>query len=412
MAYLVSELGMEMLEDVGRFCKDEIWAQCREWDMTGQWPREVYEKAFDMGYQTLDIPESYGGPGLDMIDAAALLEQIAMADAGIAVTLAASNLGLKPIMLAGTEAQKQRACSLIINGGLGAFCLTEPQAGSDAGAVQTTAVREETVDPTNAVWEETVDPTDAVHEGDVDRMTAVREDGVYILNGRKTFITNGSVAAFYCVAAMTDSDKGTRGMTMFFVEADNPGVTAENHENKMGIRTSDTCDVVFDNCRIPVSSRIGAEGGGFAIAMAALDQGRAWMGCVAVGIAQRALEEAVSYGKKRCQFGKPILKNQALRFKIADMAMKTETARQMTAHALTLIGQGQPCTAQAAMAKCYASDIAMEVASEAIQVFGGYGYSREYPVEKLLRDAKIFQIFEGTNEIQRMVIASEVLLRN
>lgn len=376
MAYLISELGKEMLEDVRRFCSREIREQCRNWDITGEWPREAYDKAFEMGYQTLDIPEQLGGPGLDMVDAAALMEQIAMADAGFAVTLAASNLGLKPVMLAGSEAQKQRACSLILNGGLGAFCLTEPQAGSDVGAVQTVALRE----------------TDA-----------------YVLNGRKTFITNGSVAAFYCVAAMTDPDRGKRGMTLFLVEADQPGVFTENYENKMGIRSSDTCDVVFDQCRIPVSARIGAEGGGFAIAMEALNQGRAWMGCVAVGIAQRAMEEAVLYGKSRCQFGRSILKNQGLQFKIADMAMKIETARQMTAHALTLIQQGRPCAAEAAMAKCYASDIAMETASEAIQILGGYGYSRDYPVEKLLRDAKIFQIFEGTNEVQRMVIAGDVL---
>lgn len=376
MAYLISELGMELLEDIRRFCDQEVKAQCRTYDVSGEWPREIYEKAFELGCQTMDIPQAYGGLGLDTIDAAALLEQMAMADAGFAVTLAASNLGLKPVMLAGSEALKQSACDLVTAGGLGAFCLTEPQAGSDAGAVATRAVR----------------------DGDD-----------YILDGRKSFITNGSVAAFYCVAAMTAPEMGTRGMTMFFVTADNPGVTAENHEDKMGIRTSDTCDVVFENCRISAAARIGAEGQGFAIAMETLDQARAWMGCIAVGIAKRAMDEAVTYGKTRIQFGKPILKNQALRFKIADMAMKIETARQMTAHALTLIQMGRPCGAEAAMAKCYASDIAMETASEAIQIFGGYGYSRDYPVEKLLRDAKIFQIFEGTNEIQRIVISNAVI---
>ena len=179
----------------------------------------------------------------------------------------------------------------------------------------------------------------------------------------------------------------------------------------MGIRTSNTCDVVFEDCRIPASNLIGAEGKGFSIAMKTLDQARTWMGCVATGIAQRAMEEAIAYGKERIQFGKPVLKNQALQFKVADMAIKIETARQMVAHSLTLMDQGLPYSKESAIAKCYASDIAMEVASEAIQMFGGYGYSREYPVEKLLRDAKIFQIFEGTNEVQRIVVANNTIGR-
>ena len=269
-------------------------------------------------------------------------------------------------------------CDLVLEGGLGAFCLTEPGAGSDASAGRTTAVK----------------------DGDE-----------YVLNGRKCFITNGEMASFYCITAITDKEKGLKGISMFFVEKGTKGLSTGNHEDKMGIRTSNTCDVVLEDCRIPASALVGKEGEGFAIAMKTLDQARSWIGCIAVGIAQRGIQEAIAYGKERIQFGKPVIKNQALQFKIADMEIKTETARQMVAHALTKMDLGLPYGKESAIAKCYAGDIAMEVSSEAIQIFGGYGYSREYPVEKLLRDAKIFQIFEGTNEIQRIVIANNVIGR-
>ena len=251
---------------------------------------------------------------------------MAKADAGFAVTFAASSLGLKPILFAGSEELKKEACALLEQGGLGAFCLTEPEAGSDAGAIKT---------------------------------RAEKRDGAYLLNGRKCFITNGSIASFYSVAALTENGEGKKEISMFFVRADAEGVKAGGHEDKMGIRTSDTCDVIFENVLVPERNRIGMEGQGFETAMKALDEARAFMGCVAVGIAQRALEEAVAYTAIRKQFGKPL-------------------------------------------------NIAMEAASEAIQIFGGYGYSREYPVEKLLRDAKIFQIFEGTNEILKTIIAREI----
>lgn len=378
MAYLISEEAKDLLEDVKSFCENEVKEQCKEYDVSGEWPNKIYDKAIEMQLHSLEVPEEYGGPGLDRVSVAALIEQMAIADAGFATTISASGLGMKPVLIAGSEELKKRACSLIVDGGFGAFCLTEPMAGSDASAGKTTAVR----------------------DGDS-----------YILNGRKCFITNGAVASFYCVTAMTDKSQGTKGISMFFVEAGTPGLSTGNHENKMGIRTSNTCDVVFEDCRIPASNLIGQEGKGFKIAMQTLDQARTWMGCVATGIAQRGIDEAIAYGKERIQFGKPIIKNQALQFKIADMEIKTETARQMVAHALTKMDMGLPYAKESAIAKCYASDIAMEVASEAIQMFGGYGYSREYPVEKLLRDAKIFQIFEGTNEIQRIVIANNVIGR-
>ena len=378
MAYIISEEGQELLGAVKEFCEKEVKEQCKEYDKTGEWPKEIYDKAIEMQLHMLEVPEEYGGMGLDRVSVAALIEQMAIADSGFATTISASGLGMKPVLIGGTEEQKQRACDLIVDGGFAAFCPTEPGAGSDASAGKTTAVR----------------------DGDS-----------YILNGRKCFITNGAVSSFYCVTAMTDKSAGTKGISMFYIEKDTPGLSTGHEEDKMGIRTSNTCDVVLEDCRIPASNLIGAEGQGFSIAMKTLDQARAWMGCIATGIAQRGMEEAIAYGKERIQFGKPVLKNQALQFKIADMAIKIETARQMVAHALTLMDLGLPYSKESAIAKCYASDIAMEVASEAIQMFGGYGYSREYPVEKLLRDAKIFQIFEGTNEIQRIVVANNTIGR-
>jgi butyryl-CoA dehydrogenase len=378
MSYLISEEGQELLGTVKEFCDKEVKEQCKEYDRTGEWPKKIYDKAVKMQLHMLEVPKKYGGIGLDRISTAALFEQMAMADAGFATTISASGLGLKPVLIAGTEEQKKRACKRIVDGGFSAFCLTEPGAGSDPGSAKTTAVK----------------------DGDS-----------YVLNGRKCFITNGGVASFYCIAAMTDKSAGTRGMSMFYVEKGTPGLSTGHEEDKMGIRTSNTCDVVLEDCRIPASNLIGEEGKGFPIAMKTLDQARTWMGCVATGIAQRAMDEAIAYGKQRVQFGRPILKNQALKFKIADMAIKIETARQMVAYALTLMDRNLPHTKESAIAKCYASDIAMEVTSDAVQIFGGYGYSREYPVEKLLRDAKIFQIFEGTNEIQRIVIARNTIGR-
>jgi len=373
MAYIItSEESKELVAEVKKFCEKEVKEQCKEFDKSGEWPKEIYEKAIAMQLQMLEVPEQYGGLGLDKITMAAIMEQMAIADAGFAITLSGNGLALKPVIIGGSEEQKKRACEIIVNGGFGAFGLTEPNAGSDAGAGRTVAVK----------------------DGDS-----------WVLNGRKCFITNAGVASFYCVTAMTDKTQGVNGISMFFVEAGTKGLSTGHHEDKMGIRTSNTCDVVLEDCRVPASAMIGAEGKGFDIAMKTLDQARAWMGCVATGIAQRAVNEAMAYAKKRVQFGKPIIKNQAIQFKLADMEIKTETARQMTAHALTLFDLGLPFAKEAAIAKCYASDIAMQVASEAIQIFGGYGYSKEYPVEKLLRDAKIFQIFEGTNEVQRIVIA-------
>ena len=376
MAYLINPEDLELVESAREFCENEIKEQCKEFDVSGEWPEELYAAAAELGYTSLEVPEEYGGPGLEHLTVAAIMEEFGKADAGFATTIAASNLALTPVLLAGSEEQKQQCCDQILEGRFGAFCLTEPMAGSDVTNTKTTAVR----------------------DGDD-----------FILNGRKCFITNGSVASFYVVTAMTDPSKGIKGMTAFLVFEGTPGLSTGNHENKMGIRTSNTCDVVMEDCRIPASAMLGAEGTGYSLAMKTLDIARTWMGCVAAGIAQRAIDEAVAYGKQRVTFGKPLMANQALQFKIADMEIRTETARQMVAHSLRLMEAGKPYAKESAIAKCYAGDIAVQNALEAIQLLGGYGYSREYPVEKLLRDAKIFQIFEGTNEVQRIVIAKNVI---
>ncbi|MBQ2287115.1 MAG: acyl-CoA dehydrogenase family protein [Lachnospiraceae bacterium] len=328
MGYLISEEAQELVDAVRDFCENEVKEQSKEYDRTGEWPAEIYEKAKEMQLHMLEIPEEYGGLGLDKLTCAALYEEMARADAGFALTFAVSNIDLTPVMKFGTEEQKRRFCDIILGGQFGAFAITEPQAGSDAANGKTTA----------------------------------RKDGdYYVLNGRKTFITNGGVAGVYLVTAMTDKSKGLKGMSAFIVEAGTPGLSTGHHEDKMGIRGSNTCDVVFDECRIPASALLGKEGEGFKIAMLTLDVSRTFVGCMAIGIAQRAMEEGKSYGM------------------------------------------------ESAIAKCYGGDVAMQVTTDAVQVFGGYGYSKDYPVEKLMRDAKIYQIFEGTNQIQRVVIANHLM---
>ncbi|MCI1931889.1 MAG: acyl-CoA dehydrogenase family protein [Clostridia bacterium] len=376
MAYIISDEAKDLLADVKKFCDKEVRQQCKEYDISGEFPKEIYDKALEIGLSAIEVPQQYGGLGLDHITCAALFEEMAKADAGFYTTMSASFLALTPVLLVGTEEQKKWACNKLVEGGYASFGLTEPMAGSDASNVKTTAVK----------------------DGDD-----------YILNGRKCFITNAPVADFYVIIASTNKSKGVAGLSAFLVPKGTKGLSTGKHENKMGIRTSITSDVIMEDMRIPQSARLGREGTGFITAMKTLDMSRAYVGCGAVGIAQRALEEAVEYSKTRVTFGKPICQHEAIQFMIADMDIKTETARQMVAHALTLQQNGKPFSRESAIAKCYAGDIAVEVALDAIQILGGYGYSKEYPVEKLLRDAKIFQIYEGTNQIQRAVIAKAAM---
>ena len=369
MSYFISEETEVLLEDVKKFCEREVLPVVKEYDCTGELPRELYDKAAEFGYHTLTIPEEYGGPGLSAIDTACLTEAFGYADGGFGVTMAANGLALAPVLLHGNEEQKKRVCNIALEGGYGAFCLTEAESGSDAAALKT---------------------------------VAEKTKGGYLLNGSKSFVTNGSFAGFYNVAARTEN-----GISLFIVDGDSDGIEPQPHEDKMGIRLSDTCEVVFNDVFIPEDNLIGEEGKGFKTALEALDEGRILIGCVAAGIAQRGLDEAKNYSLKRKQFGRKIFDHQAIKLKLADMEMKTEGARQMIVYALNCRERGLSIRKEAAMAKCMASDAAVDVALETIQIMGGYGYSREFPGEKLLRDAKIFQIFEGTNEIQRLTIVGQ-----
>lgn len=374
---IMNEEQKEFVKMIHDFCEKEIKPNVAQWDRDGYFPlEEVYNKLFEMGIHLLDIPEENGGLGFDKTTSALIFEELGKYDAGIAVSIGACGLGFKPLLVAGTPEQQQLFCELIADGGFAAFALTEPSAGSDAGGVRTTAKQ----------------------EGDE-----------WVINGSKCFITCAEYAQVFTVIAQTDKSKGVKGLTAFLVEADRPGISIGNHEDKMGIRTSNTCDVFFDNLRVPSDHIIGKVGDGFKIAMMTLDMARPVVGAVATGISQTCVDITKDYMKQRVQFGKPLAALQALQFKLADMEIATQTSRAMVYHVMELEDAGIKCSKEAAIAKCYAGDCAMKNAIECVQILGGYGYSREYPAEKLMRDAKIYQIFEGTNEIQRVVIANNLL---
>ena len=376
MAYILDEQGRRIAALARDFAEKEIAPLVAEVDRTAEFPTELYQKAFALGFHKMELPQALGGLGLDYITIAAVLEEFGKVDAGFATSIMSISLALKPVLIAGSVAQKQYAVNKILGGAFAAFALTEPGAGSDAGGCRTTAVR----------------------AGDE-----------YVINGTKCFITSGAYAELYTVFAATDPSRGTKGLSAFLVERGTPGLTIGKKEDKMGIRMSNTSEVILEDVHVPAANLLGGEGQGFKIAMETLNLARPLVGAVAVGIAQRAVDESIQYARERIAFGKPIAAQQAIAFKIADMEIGTETARQMVAHAFQLYQQHQPFVKEAAIAKCYAGDVAMKNAVEAVQIFGGYGYSREYPVEKLMRDAKIFQIFEGTGEIQRITISAQLL---
>lgn len=378
MGYILNEDQMSLVKMAHDFCEKEIKPYAAEWDKNDIFPLETVKKAMEIGYHCLEIPEEFGGGGVDYVTVAAVMEEFAKYDLGFATTLMGTTLSLKPVLMHGTDAQKQMYADVIVGGGLGAFALTEADAGSDAGATRTTAVR----------------------EGDE-----------YVINGTKCFITNSTYADIFVVFASTDKTKGVKGISAFIVERDREGFSVDKHEEKMGLRSSDTASLVFDNVRIPADHLLGEEGKGFIYAMQTLDLARPFVGASAVGLAQRCVDEAGAYAKQRICFGKPIAALQAIQFKLADMEIGVETARQAVVHALQLAEAHKPYSREAAIAKCYAGDVAFKNAGEAVQILGGYGYSREYPVEKLLRDSKILQIYEGTNEVQRVVIGGQVLKR-
>jgi alkylation response protein AidB-like acyl-CoA dehydrogenase len=378
MSYLFTE-EQKMIRDLARQIADErIRPVAAEYDEKEQFPWPVLKVIAESDLSGIYIEEKYGGTGGGVTELCIATEEFSKACGGIAVSYAASALGAYPIILYGTEEQKQRYIPDIASGKkLTAFGLTEAGAGSDAGAVSTTAKK----------------------EGDY-----------YILNGVKQWITNGGEAEIYTVIAMTDKTKGSRGTSAFIIEKGTPGFEFGKKEKKLGIRSSATRELVFTNCKIHKDNLIGREGMGFIVAMKTFDKSRPGIGAQAVGIAQGALDHALRYAKERIQFGKPVSSFQGVQFMLADMGTKIEAARALVYHAAGLIDSGaKDISKLSAMSKLYASDVAMEVTTNAVQVFGGYGYMRDYPVEKYMRDAKITQIYEGTNQIQRSVIASELI---
>ena len=368
----------ESLRDLARkFARTEMAPKAAECDREGRFPEEIYRKAWELGLMNLNVPTEYGGSGLGLVEQCLIVEELAHACAGMTTSIIANCLALEPILLGGSEEQRRRFLTpFCAEYHLASFCLTEPGGGSDAGSLKTRALKD--------------------------------GDG-YVLDGEKCFITNAPHASLYTVFATLDPALRHRGIAAFVVPRSAPGVTPGKDEEKMGHRASSTSTVRFEGVRVPATDRLGAEGDGFSIAMRTLDQTRTPIGALATGIAQAALEHAAAYSLKRVTFGKPISEHQAIQIKLANMAQDVHAARLLTWHSAWTIEHGQRGSLESSIAKCFASDAAMRVADEAIQVFGGYGYMKEYPVEKLLRDAKLAQIYEGSNEIQRIVIARELL---
>lgn len=376
MNFEFNEEQAELREVIIDFVDREIRPIALEMDKQNKMPEELIGKLGEMGLLDLVVPEEYGGTGLDSVTLAMIYKELGKGCAGTATVVAANALASYPVILKGTDAQKKLWFDVLQQGKLAAFALTEPNAGSDAGSVATRAVK----------------------QGDK-----------YILNGSKCFITNGGTADIFLVFANTRKTGGIRGLTCFIVEKGTPGFKIGKKEDKMGIRASCTNELIFEDVEIHESRRVGREGEGFRIAMDTLDSSRPFVGAVSVGIAEEALNMAVKYSKERRQFGQPISSFQMVQALLADMAMKVEAADLMVFKACALRDAGKEFTKAAAMAKCFAADTAMSVTTDALQVLGGYGYSREYPAEKYMRDAKIMQIYEGTNQIQRAVIANKLV---
>jgi len=371
--YQLTELQQNIKELCEQIAEEKIKPVRAHYDETGEFPHEIMKVFAETGLFGLFIEEKYGGMGGGVMDLVIAVETLSKVCSGIALGLAATALGTYPIILFGSEEQKQKYLPRVASGTLAAFALTEPEAGSDAGGIKTTATR----------------------DGDY-----------YILNGTKQWITNGGEADIYTVIALTNKAKGARGATAFIVEKGTPGFSFGKKENKMGIRASATRELIFQDCRVHASQILGREGMGFMVAMRTLDQSRPGVAAQALGIAAGALDEAVAYSRKRRQFGKPINAFQGVSFMLADMATQTEAARALVYQVARAIDAGHKDISKiSAMAKLFASDTAMKVTTDAVQIFGGYGYMKEYPVEKMMRDAKITQIYEGTNQIQRDVIA-------
>lgn len=369
----------EMIRDMVRdFAKTEIEPFIERMEEEGQFPREILKKMGELGLMGTTAPESLGGSEMDFTSYIIAINELSKVSAVIGVILSVhTSVGTNPILYFGNEAQKQKYVPKLASGEyLGAFCLTEPNAGSDAGSLKTRAVK----------------------DGDN-----------YVINGSKVFITNGGEAEVYIVFASTDPSQGSRGISAFIVEKGTPGLIIGKDEHKMGLHGSSTVQLTFENMIVPAANLLGVEGEGFKIAMANLDVGRIGIAAQALGTAEAALEAATNYAKERIQFGKPIAANQGVGFKLADMATAVEAARLLVYRAADLRSKGLPCGKEASMAKLFASKTAMDVAIDAVQIFGGYGYTKDYPVERYFRDAKVMEIYEGTSEIQRLVISKHLM---
>lgn len=378
MDFVLTPEQQDIRKMVREFAEKTLAPTAAERDEKELFVREIFDQIGELGIMGLPYPEEYGGAGSDFVSYAIAVEEISRACASTGIGLSVHvSLCAWPIFKYGTEEQKQKYLRPLAEGTkLGAFGLTEPNAGTDASAGSTIAVK----------------------DGDS-----------YIINGSKVFNTNGGEAEIEVVFASTDKAAGLKGMSAFIVEKGTPGFNYGKKEIKMGIRASVQRELIFENCRVPAANLLGKEGQGFKIAMSTLDGGRIGVAAQSVGIAQAALEHAVKYAKERVQFGKPIANNQGISFMLADMATKVEAARLLVYRAAYHKSHGMPYSTSAAMAKKFASDTAMSVTTDAVQIFGGYGFSREYPVERLMRDAKITQIYEGTNQVQQMVIAGSLL---
>ncbi|NNC19484.1 acyl-CoA dehydrogenase [Corallococcus exiguus] len=376
MDFQLSESQRALQDAARKYARDVVRPKAPHYDETSDFPKDLISAAFELGLLNMAIPSEYNGVGLTHLEQVIVCEELAWGCAGVATSLIANDLANLPIILHGTDDQKKR---LLAPFGeklkLSCFCLTEPAAGSDVAAMGTTARR----------------------EGDE-----------YVLNGSKCFITNAGYADQFTVFATLDKGKKHKGITCFVVEGRPQGLTTGKHENKMGQRASNTTTVTFDEVRVPVANRIGEEGEGFKIAMATLDNSRPLTASISIGIARAALEHSLEYSAQRQTMGKPIREHQAVQFMLAEMAMNTHAARLLTYESAQVLDEGQRNTLQSSYAKCFAADMAMKVATDAVQVFGGYGYMKDYPVEKLMRDAKLIQVYEGTSQVQRLVIAKEL----
>ncbi|WP_100400414.1 acyl-CoA dehydrogenase [Bacillus sp. FJAT-44742] len=378
MNFLLTEEQQMIRKMVRDFAEKEVAPTAAERDEEERFDMKIFEKMAELGLTGIPWPEEYGGIGADYVSYVIAVEELSRVCASTGVTLSAHlSLASWPVYKYGTEEQKQKYLRAMAEGTkMGAYGLTEPGSGSDAAAMKTTA----------------------------------EEDGDnYILNGSKIFITNGGIADIYIVFAITSPEKKHKGISAFIVEKDFPGFSVGKKEKKLGIRSSPTTEIIFENCRVPKENMLGKEGEGFKVAMSTLDGGRNGIAAQAVGIAQGALDAAADYAKERKQFGQAIGKMQGISFKLADMATKIEASRLLTYQAAWRESEGISYGKESAMSKLFAGDTAMEVTTEAVQVFGGYGYTKEYPVERYMRDAKITQIYEGTNEVQRLVISKMLL---